>query len=167
MEWSPGSVGSFYAKRRESDPFSIMWAGFAVFWESAVLGSGAPFFFRLWGIPFVAFGLYMVFGRFIFKRRQKLRTAYGITKQRALIAIGSSSFSDTPLSSSPTAVRNSRDGSHVSITFGQVGGGQMAGIYGNTGMEFFTRGRTPAFGFFDVANPKDPLTALDQAQMSH
>jgi len=144
-----------------------MWAGFAVFWESAVLGSGAPFFFRLWGIPFVAFGLYMVFGRFIFKRRQKLRTAYGITKQRALIAIGSSSFSDTPLSSSPTAVRNSRDGSHVSITFGQVGGGQMAGIYGNTGMEFFTRGRTPAFGFFDVANPKDPLTALDQAQMSH
>ena len=46
-------------------PFSIMWAGFAFFWESAAFRSGGPIFFKLWGIPFVAMGLYIVFGRFI------------------------------------------------------------------------------------------------------
>jgi hypothetical protein len=69
-------------------PFSIMWAAFAFFWESAVLSSGGPVFFKLWGIPFVAIGLYIVFGRFLLKSQTKLRTAYGITKQRALIATG-------------------------------------------------------------------------------
>ena len=69
-------------------PFSLMWGGFALFWEYSVISSGAPWFFVLWGIPFVAVGLYMIFGRIYVARREAANTAYAITDQRVLIMGG-------------------------------------------------------------------------------
>ena len=65
-------------------PFSIMWCGGVIFWEIDVLKASAPLIFRLWGIPFVCVGLYMVFGRFIMKSYVRKETVYVITNKRIL-----------------------------------------------------------------------------------
>jgi hypothetical protein len=76
-------------------PFSIMWGGFAIFWETMALsiwrGKHVPLFpaviFPLFGIPFVVIGLYMIFGRFFVDAWLRRRIWYGVTDRRALIVI--------------------------------------------------------------------------------
>jgi hypothetical protein len=64
-------------------PFSLLWGGFAIFWEASVIAGGGGFFV-LWGIPFVAIGLYMMVGRFFYRTRVKKRTWFAVTNRRVL-----------------------------------------------------------------------------------
>src|SRR4051812_30298540 len=79
-------------------PFSLLWLGFALFWEWSVLGSNAPLLFRLWGIPFICIGLYNAFGRFWVAAREAERTFYAVTNQRILVQSGAFSRTFSSLS---------------------------------------------------------------------
>ena len=79
-------------KLRGSDvfmiPFSFLWGGFAIFWEYSVIQNDAPFFFILFGIPFVLVGVYIMFGRFFIEAKQRSKTFYGLSNERVVIASG-------------------------------------------------------------------------------
>lgn len=69
-------------------PFSILWCGMAIYIEHTAFSSNAPLFFKLWGIPFVLFGLYITVGRFIHMAYLRRRTQYAVTNQKLISVCG-------------------------------------------------------------------------------
>jgi len=67
-------------------PFSLMWGGFAIFWETGVTRE-AWNFGTIWGIPFVLIGQYMIWGRFLYAAWRKDGIAYALTNQRLLVVV--------------------------------------------------------------------------------
>jgi hypothetical protein len=68
-------------------PFSLMWGGFAIFWEVMTFRmKGTPMLFHLWGIPFILMGLYFIFGRFFFDAYLRSKMQYAVTNRRILIS---------------------------------------------------------------------------------
>ena len=101
-------------------PFSLMWGGFAIFWEYSVIHTDAPLLFRLWGVPFVAVGLNLIFGRFFVDAWARRKTYYALTEERALIVSGLFSRQTTSLDL-PTLTNVSLSegsGGEGTITFG-------------------------------------------------
>lgn len=118
-------------------PFSLIWGGFAVFWEISTIIASAPFFFSLFGIPFVIMGFYLIFGRFIFKSIKKKHTYYAITNQRILILsnLRSSNLQAEFIRQIPCINKSVKSNGIGTIKFGNSP--YLTGMYGNSGVEFF------------------------------
>jgi hypothetical protein len=69
-------------------PFSLLWGGFSLFLEYSVMRSDTPLVLRLWSIPFVLMGAYMVGGRFVIEAWRRARTQYVVTNERIIIHSG-------------------------------------------------------------------------------
>ncbi len=69
-------------------PFSLLWTGFAIYWNVSVWDSGADLSFQLFGLPFLVVGLYATFGRFLIDMYLRKGMTYFVTDKRILIARG-------------------------------------------------------------------------------
>ncbi|MCW6510666.1 PH domain-containing protein [Lichenifustis flavocetrariae] len=101
-------------------PFSLLWGGFAIFWETMVLRTEAPGFMALWGLPFVLVGLFLIFGRFFLDSWLRARIYYAVTKQRILIARSGPwpSFKALHLDRLPEVTLNEERAGRGTIRFG-------------------------------------------------
>ena len=141
-------------------PFSLVWGGFAIFWEIAAIGSGDPFFF-LWGIPFVAMGLYLIAGRFFVKARRKRRTYYAVTDRRVLSVVRGGATRAMFLNLIPTINARIREDGSGSVVFGNAMWWQ--GSYANTGLDFFARGyEGDAVAFYDLRDAREVVDLVNE-----
>ena len=141
-------------------PFSLMWGGFALFWEGSVLGlvplgghpvHGTPFFFKLWGVPFVLLGLYMIFGRFFFKVWKKKRIFYAVTDKRVIVLTQTrgKQVQAQFINQIPVMNKSVKSNEIGTLSFGGPG---FTGLnYGNTGMDFLgARSGQGLLAFYDI-----------------
>jgi hypothetical protein len=108
-------------------PFSLIWGGFAVFWESQAIRMNTPLIFKLWGIPFVLIGLYFIAGRFLWDRWVRSKQIYALTDRRLIVMRGESVTSSSLFSLPHLALKTDRSGSGT-IDFGQPQLGRSSGL---------------------------------------
>ncbi|MBB2975239.1 hypothetical protein FHX49_000780 [Microbacterium endophyticum] len=137
-------------------PFSFLWVGFAIFWTLSVSRSTAPPFVIVFGLFFVAFGVYISVGRFFVKAFTKRRTRYYLTTERAVV-VGPRSTDSIALAPgmgrSKTVNRFRMD-----VSFDLPGDrparmrtNSGLGVYANSGLEFFAAlGPGLPVAFYDV-----------------
>ena len=125
-------------------PFSLMWGGFAIFWEFSVILTGAPFLFKLWGIPFVLIGIYIIFGRFIVDAKSRAKTIYAVTNQRIIIisALFGRKIKSLNLRNLPELTLNEKSDGSGTITFGST---SAFNAWGNSSWPNAQQAQVPSF----------------------
>jgi len=87
----PDTSVIFHKEDASLIPFSLLWGGFAIFWEGSVTGMWGAHsshrwtFGMLWGVPFVLIGQYLIWGRFFYAAWLKGRTHYAVTNRRVIV----------------------------------------------------------------------------------
>jgi hypothetical protein len=141
-------------------PFSLLWGGFAIFWEIGVIREGWNFG-MIFGIPFVAMGLYITVGRFFVKARKKRRTYYAVTDRRVLSVERGGSTRAAFLDRIPTVNSSIREDGSGSVTFGNTS--WMEGSYANSGLDFFGQGygAPDTVGFDDIEDVRAVVSLVN------
>ena len=154
-------------------PFSLLWGGFAIFWEYMALTmvpkaqnapDGFALLFPLFGIPFVVIGLYMIFGRFIYDSKKRVKTFYGLTDQRAIIISGvfSKNVKSLNLKSMSDVSMSEKANGCGTIIFGQEN--QMMNMFMGGGFPGMGGSNTPKFEL--IENAKQVYNQLREQQKS-
>jgi len=153
-------------------PFFLFWTGFACFWEAMAItgflegGMGvAGICMPLFGLPFVAIGLFMLGGRFVGDVLVRRSTYYALTDRRVMIVSGrrSQTVTSVPLEKIENVVmRLHRNGTGTLVFAGgpEVARFGSATIYArSTG-----NGESPPPRFDHIADPKRVYDRVMKAQ---
>ena len=148
-------------------PFSLMWGGFAIFWEVMAISTTAKagsvgYIFPLFGIPFVCVGLYLIFGRFFVDAYLRDRTFYGVTNERIIIVSGLffRQIKSLQLRTLTDVSLTERDDRSGTITFGPTL--PFNNLFG--GSSWPGRSRTSSPSFDTIATAKDVYDVIRGAQ---
>ena len=148
-------------------PFSLFWTGFAIFWESLALYSAAragaaAAFFPLFGLPFIAIGCYLLFGRFLVKRYTRRRMYYAVTDRRAIVLATAfrRNVRSVSIKRLPGLELSTGHGRGGSVTFGHWSG--FGGMYANTGLDWMAwgSGQRP-LAFYDLDDARSVYELVD------
>lgn len=136
-------------------PFSLLWTAFAIVWNLAVWltpeADEIDLPFKLFGLFFVAIGLYFVFGRFIHDSAMRRKIAYAVTDQRVLVLRGSR-FTSLDLRRLPKLeLSEHRDGTGT-ITF--EGGSLFGNYWRYGGMDFWLPSLSASTQLFRIEDPR-------------
>lgn len=100
-------------------PFSLLWCGFVLFWLRGADEAGADLLFLAPGIAFLAAGVYMLAGRFIWDAWLRSRLIYALTDRRVMMLRTGrfARFRAIDLRYLPTLELDDRHGGRGSIAF--------------------------------------------------
>lgn len=154
-------------------PFSLLWCGFAIFWEATVAvfdvhlsrssdsGSQAamPGFFLLFGGVFVCVGLYFVFGRFAVDAWLRNSTRYAVTDRRILIARSGplGAFMTLSLDRLPDVRLREGAGGRGTIQFGH-----QVSMFGNRGFGSWSPALDPTPQFLAIEGVRDVFNIIQR-----
>lgn len=133
-------------------PFSVLWCGFVIFWIVGVLATGGGSF-ALFGVAFLAFGLFFSVGRFVLDAIVRSNTEYALTDKRILISRTGpfSSFKAIALDRLPEAEISERSDGRGTVRFGQQ---QSLFGFGQSGLSIWTPALDATPQFLAIANAR-------------
>ncbi len=143
IAWSGRPAGGILLTGRDLllIPFSLLWGGFAIFWEWMVLRAPkAPVIMPLFGVPLVLAGIYFILGRFFADAWLRSLTRYAVTNQRVLMLRlpPLSNFSAMAIDRLPALSLEERSGGEGTIRF------QGAPAYRGNGFAIMTPALVPS-----------------------
>jgi hypothetical protein len=144
-------------------PFSLLWAGFAVFWESSVIAAQGPLFMKLFGAPFVLLGLYFTLGRFLLDARLREGTEYVLTNKRLLIHRSAPFLKFTALSLDrlPEASLSEGADGRGTIRFGEA----LAFGSRSNGFDLWTPSLDPVPQLIGIEGARDVFDKIQRASL--